>query len=158
QFIVEEIGEELVESESIYPPGVDAHTYEPTTKEMTEIAKSDAFIYFGPTMEGFVESAGETLEDEAVRLISLEAYDEVFEADQLEHMNNEESEIGAEKGDEVKSTKDISNDNERNLHVWIDPLRMMAMTEIITAKLIEMAPEHEQLFEQNKQDLIVQLQ
>src|SRR5690625_3714254 len=48
QFVIEQItgDEATVRStvRSIYPPGVDAHTYEPTTKEVTAIANADAFI------------------------------------------------------------------------------------------------------------------
>lgn len=142
QFIIEELSEDIIEVQSVYPPGVDAHTFEPTMKDMTEIAKSDAFIYFGQTMEGFVESAAEALKDEPVTLFSLEQYDELFESPQLEQSKSGE----------------VTEEVNRNPHVWIDPLRMMAMTEVITEQLIEIAPEHEQLFEQNKTDLIVQFQ
>ncbi|SFA90518.1 Zinc-uptake complex component A, substrate-binding [Lentibacillus halodurans] len=51
QFTVEHIGGETVDAETIYPPGVDAHTYEPTSKEMSEIADGDSFIYLGSNMK-----------------------------------------------------------------------------------------------------------
>lgn len=146
QFIVEEIGGDRIDVESIYPPGVDAHTYEPTTKEMIEIATGDAFIYFGPTMEGFVESAADTLEDEAVTLLSLEQYDELYMTPQADSSNSKED------------IETALSDHDRNPHVWIDPLRMISIAEIITEKLIEIAPEQKQIFEQNKENVIVQLQ
>lgn len=145
QFIVEEIGAEFVDVTSVYPPGVDAHTYEPTTKDMTDIATSDAFIYFGPSMEGFVQSAADALEGESVELISLEDYDEVFDTPQLEEPTSEEGQIE-------------SDSTERNPHVWIDPLRMMAMTEIIAEQLIAISPKHEDVFERNKLALLVKFQ
>ena len=49
----EKIGGEFVEVESIYPPNADAHTYEPTSKDMVNIAESDIFIYSGVGMEPF---------------------------------------------------------------------------------------------------------
>src|SRR5690625_1530970 len=145
QFIVEEIGDEIIEVESIYPPGVDAHTFEPTTKEMTEIAEADAFIYFGPTLEGFASSAAEALEKEEVRLIALEEYDEIFE----------KPKVTEDDSDEAVETADKF---ERNPHVRLDPLRMIMMAEIITEQLIDLAPDHEELFEENKKELFVQLQ
>lgn len=145
EFIVDEIGGEVIQIKSVYPPGVDAHTYEPTTKDMTEIAMSDAFIYFGPSMEGFVASASEALEGENVQLISLEQYDELFQSPQLSNGEEEEAVV-------------TTAADERNPHVWIDPLRMMTMTEIITEKLIELAPHRESLFKENKNNLIVRFQ
>jgi len=44
QFAVERIGRETVDAQTIYPPGADSHTYEPSTKEMTRIADGDTFI------------------------------------------------------------------------------------------------------------------
>ena len=36
---------------SIYPKGTDIHSYEPTQKEMTNIAKSDLFVYSSDDMD-----------------------------------------------------------------------------------------------------------
>ncbi|WP_042221132.1 metal ABC transporter solute-binding protein, Zn/Mn family [Oceanobacillus manasiensis] len=63
------IGGEFVEVESIMPPGADAHTFEPNSKQMVDIAKSDAFIYNGMGMESYAESISSALQDENVALI-----------------------------------------------------------------------------------------
>ncbi|MBE4907576.1 zinc ABC transporter substrate-binding protein [Bacillus luteolus] len=63
------IGGEHVKVENVYPPNVDAHSYEPTAKTMTHIASSDALIYSGAGIEGFVEAASEVLEKEKVMLV-----------------------------------------------------------------------------------------
>ena len=44
QSFIEQIGGKYVNVKSIYPKGTDIHSYEPTQKEMTNIAKSDLFI------------------------------------------------------------------------------------------------------------------
>src|SRR5690625_3185895 len=69
QCVTEEIGGEIATVESVYPPGVDAHTYEPATKEVTAIGGSDAFIYLGAGMEGFAETTAEALHSKDVSLI-----------------------------------------------------------------------------------------
>lgn len=46
---------------SVYPPNVEAHTYEPSSKTMAEISDSDAFIYSGVGVEGFADKAVNTL-------------------------------------------------------------------------------------------------
>jgi zinc transport system substrate-binding protein len=63
------IGGKHVKVESIYPPNVDAHTYEPSPKTMVEIAGADAFIYTGVGLEGFADAAIETLEKENVKIV-----------------------------------------------------------------------------------------
>lgn len=154
QFIIKEVGAEIVEVETIYPPGVDAHTFEPTMKDMTEIATSDAFIYFGPTMEGFVKSAAEALDGEDVQLFSLEEHEELF--------TNGNAEVEVSGHAEADEHEDHDHDGHdhggRNPHVWIDPLRMITMANIVTEQLIEIAPDYEALFNRNKEDLIKRLE
>src|SRR4051794_25670605 len=55
------IGGEFVEVQSIYPPNVDAHSFEPSIKDMITLANSDLFIYSGAGIEGFAEKASEAL-------------------------------------------------------------------------------------------------
>ena len=57
QYIVEQIAGEYVNVETIYPPGADEHTYEPTQKEMIELAQADSLFYIGLGLEGFIDKA-----------------------------------------------------------------------------------------------------
>lgn len=87
QYIVEEIGGDTITAHSVYPPGADAHIYEPTSKEMTEFAKSDAFIYIGAGMEGFAESVSATLDSQDIKLIEIGEHQELFQ--KASHGNTE---------------------------------------------------------------------
>lgn len=78
QYAVEQIGGDSVEAKTVYPPGADAHTYEPTSKDMTAIADSDAFIFIGDGMEGFATSAADALANQDVELIEIGKYEELF--------------------------------------------------------------------------------
>src|SRR5699024_10950841 len=69
EYAVQQIGGETARVESIYPPGGDAHNYEPSTKKMTSIATSDAFFYLGADMEAFATTAADALKSEDVDLI-----------------------------------------------------------------------------------------
>ncbi|WP_340002320.1 zinc ABC transporter substrate-binding protein [Oceanobacillus sp. FSL K6-0127] len=78
QYVVEQIGGDSVVAKTVYPPGADAHTYEPTSKDMTAIADSDAFIFIGDGMEGFATSAADALANQDVELIEIGKYEELF--------------------------------------------------------------------------------
>ena len=45
QSLTQQIGGKYVDTQSIYPAGADLHSYEPTQKDMIDIAKSDLFVY-----------------------------------------------------------------------------------------------------------------
>ncbi|WP_067727206.1 metal ABC transporter solute-binding protein, Zn/Mn family [Oceanobacillus damuensis] len=195
QYAVERIGGDTVSVETVYPPGVDAHSYEPTTKDMTSLADSTAFIYMGAGMEGFAESAADALASQDVSLIEIGAHDELFHSDsetdvEEEHAhndhdsdteeahdhndhesdaeeahdyNNHESDAeeahdhndhdsdAEEEHEESEETDshDGHNHGDHDPHIWIDPLRMIEMAEIIKNELITLNPEDEALYNDN---------
>ncbi|MEJ8767782.1 metal ABC transporter substrate-binding protein [Oceanobacillus sp. HCA-5259] len=89
QYIVEEIGGDTVTVHSVFPPGVDGHMYEPTSKEMTDFAASDAFIYIGAGMEGFANSVSEALGLEDIALIEIGKHEELFQKGTQEGSDHE---------------------------------------------------------------------
>lgn len=64
QDFAKKIGGEFVDVESIYPPNVDAHSFEPSTQDMMKLAEADLFIYSGAGIEGFAEKAEQALKNE----------------------------------------------------------------------------------------------
>ncbi|MGY0693289.1 metal ABC transporter substrate-binding protein [Virgibacillus sp. FSP13] len=144
QYAVERIGGETVKAKSVYPPGVDAHTYEPTTKVMTSIASSNAFIYLGAGMEGLAESAADALQPEDVQLIELGKHEELFSAND---------------GNKVEHhTDDGHHHGDHNPHIWLDPLRMLDMAKLIKEELIQLNPnkadQYTKNFNELKKDLL----
>ena len=57
QYFAEQIGGDYVDVNSVYPAGVDEHTFEPTQKDIINIAEADLFYYIGYNLEGFVTNA-----------------------------------------------------------------------------------------------------
>lgn len=130
EYIINEIGDNHVQVETIYPPGVDAHTYEPTSKEITDLAKADAFVYLGAGMEGFANKAANSLETQNLDLIEIGKHDSLFsEGSNTEHEHDDHGDFDP--------------------HVWLDPLRMNKMADILLEELITLAPEHEADFKEN---------
>jgi zinc transport system substrate-binding protein len=85
------IGGSYVEVKSIYPPNVDAHSFEPSTKDMIALAESDLFIYTGAGIEGFAEKAVEALNNEKVEILQAAEGIELIEAtDPDEHHHDGE--------------------------------------------------------------------
>lgn len=79
EYIVDEIGGETVDVSSVFPPGVDGHSYEPSMQEMTQYADGDAFFYVGGVMEAFSDSIATALSDEELRLIGLSEHETLFQ-------------------------------------------------------------------------------
>jgi zinc transport system substrate-binding protein len=79
EYIVGEIGQETVDVSSVFPPGVDGHSYEPSMQEMTGYADGDGFFYVGGVMEAFSDSIAVALSGEDVHLVGLSDHETLFQ-------------------------------------------------------------------------------
>jgi zinc transport system substrate-binding protein len=136
QYFTERIGGTYVDVNSIYPPGADEHTFEPSQKDMIKLADSDLFFYIGLGLEGFVEKAKQTLKNEHVEMaataddLQLPKDDH---ADEEEHSDQEHGDV--------------------NPHVWLDPVYSKEMAEVILHQLEKKMPQHKDAFNENYQKL-----
>ncbi|MEH7254970.1 zinc ABC transporter substrate-binding protein [Neobacillus niacini] len=141
QYFTERIGGNFVNVHTVYPPGADEHTFEPSQKDMIKLADSDLFFYIGLGLEGFVEKAKETLKTENVSLIPT--------ADNLILNPVEEHE-------EHEDHEDHGH-GDFNPHVWLDPIYSKEIAAVIRDTLVEKMPQNKEAFDQNFQQLAIEL-
>lgn len=134
QYVTERIAGDTAEVISMYPPGVDAHTYEPTTKQLTELAKSDLFVYLGAGMEGFAEHAAEALAETNLQFLEIGENETLF----IEGDENDDHDH-----------HDHGHTHDVDPHIWLDPLRMIQVGEMVAQQLSSLHPEHKDIYEAN---------
>lgn len=140
QFIVERIAGDTLSVFSVYPPGVDAHSYEPTAKDMTKVADSDAFFYLGAGLEAFAETTADALQNEDVTMLEIGSHEELFHMEDEDDHHEELEHDGHHHGD-------------HDPHIWIDPKRMIEMASIIKDELIQLNPADKTLYQTNFEKL-----
>lgn len=143
QFIVENLVGDQIEVTTVLPPGTDAHTYEPTAKDMVEIAESDLFIYTGAMMEPYAATIAKSLEKEDVLLISLEHADAVFH--QIDSTNLEEDSHEHHHSDDGHG----HSHGDIDPHFWLDPTRMITASEHIKTELSHHFPQYANTISEN---------
>jgi len=134
QYIVGELAGDKAVTESVYPPGVDAHTYEPTSREITQLADGDAFVYIGAGMEGFAETMADALDNQDISFIEIGQQESLFQ-------DNKHDDHDHEDGHEHHGDLDP--------HIWLDPVRMIQVAELVTNELVELQPENKDVFLEN---------
>ena len=142
QYFAERIGGDAVNVQSIYPPGADEHTFDPTQKAMMALADSDLFFYIGLGLEGFVENAEKTLKNEHVKMIPTA---DAITEDMLSEGHDHDEEAEHDEEDHNQSTLDP--------HVWMSPVLSDALAYSIKEALIEAAPDKKADFEKNFEEL-----
>ena len=147
QYFAERIGGDAVDVQSIYPPGSDEHTFDPTQKAMMALADSDLFFFIGLGLEGFVENAEKTLKNEHVKMIATaEAITEDMLSEGHDHDDDDEAEHD-EHGHEDHDHSALDP------HVWMSPVLSDALAYSIKEALIEAAPDKKAIFEKNFEEL-----
>ena len=177
QYFTERIGGNEVKVQSIYPPGANEHTFEPTQKDMIALADADLFFYIGLGLEGFVENAKKTLAEENVEMVAVidGVPDSALEVNEDEHDHHDKE--GTDEHDHEGHEEDSAEADEHNHdseengdgheghehgdtdpHVWISPKISQDLALTVKNKLVEVSPENEKLFEENYQALVSELQ
>lgn len=158
QYFTERIGGDFVNVQSIYPPGANEHSFEPTQKDMIALADADLFFYIGLGLEGFVEKAKTTLAKENVKLVATA---EQVAEEKLHistgHTHAEELEENEHNHEDEEHEK---NDHLQNAdpHVWLSPIISQDMALAIKDELVAALPEQKELFTANYEALVAELQ
>ncbi len=127
--LVSAVGGDAVEVTTIVPPGEEAHEYEPSPKQLTELSRADLVVILGNDFQPSVEKALESLPGSTRRVDLLESVDTIPIS----------SGIGDESGDE-------SGDDP---HVWLSPRNMKVMATSVADALIDARPGDTATFSTN---------
>jgi zinc transport system substrate-binding protein len=140
KYFTERIGGKHVNVSAIIPPGADAHTFEPSTKDMVKMSDSDAFIYNKSKSDEFSSSVADTLKEENVTVI--DAADGIALAHMEEHEENDEH----------------HDHGSYDPHIWLDPVLAQKMADNIYLELVKLNPKAKKDFKKNHDQLINDLQ
>lgn len=135
------VGQNQVEAVLLLRPGVEAHSYAPTPRDLRGIEQADAFIYSGEAMEPWVKELLDGLDLRRTRVIDVSA-----------GMALEPAEHGGE-------AEDARHHAEGGLdpHFWLDPELAGRAVEVIAEGLAARAPEHAAVFRSRAKDLRAEL-
>jgi zinc transport system substrate-binding protein len=163
-YFTERIGGERVNVDSIYPPGANEHTFEPTQQDMISLADADLLFYIGLGLEGFIDSAQDTLSGENVELVATA---DSIPDEELETEASHEEESSDDHGnDEVDHEEEVHEEESHeghehdstDPHVWISPVLSQKLAESIKDSLVKADSEGAEMYEANFEELVRELE
>ena len=162
QFFTGEIGGEYVKATSILPSGSDAHSYEPTSKEMIAVAEADLFIYNEAQAESYAVTIKEALADEEVAFLEASTgLDMITYLHDHSHTETDHEEEDAHdheaEDDHDHEADDQAHGSDYDTHVWLSPKLSIDLSENILEELIRLMPEQESYFRANYDTLVEEL-
>lgn len=163
----EQIGGKYVEAESIYPPGADMHSFEPTQKEMINIAKGDLFVYSSEDMDPVAKTITNSINNDNLKLplaknLSEKDFNANHEHEEAEHSHEHEGHEHEETAHEHeghehsdKADEHEGHDHGKNdPHVWLDPEMNKIFAKEIRDDLTKKDPKHQDYYDKNYQKLV----
>lgn len=137
QSFTKQIGGKYVDVKSIYPPGADLHSYEPTQKDMINIAKSDLFIYSSDELDPVAAKITKSMENNKMKLALADGLNQ----HDLIHSDDHDEDEGHH------------SESENDPHFWLDPVLDRTFAKNIKNELVDKDPKHKEYYEQNYQQL-----
>lgn len=160
-YFTERIAGDSVNVQSIYPPGSNEHTFEPTQKDMMKLAEADVFFYIGLELESFVEKAHKTLANDDITFVATAEH---VSHDKLDvstgHVHAEDDDEHDHEGHDHDGHDHEGHDHgdEVDAHVWLSPQISEDLAQEILTALIAKMPEQEKTFTANYEALVQDLQ
>ena len=124
------IGGDKVDASLLLPAGQESHLYDPSPRDMANIAGSDIFIFTGEAMEGWAADIADAV-GERVLIVDASRGAHFIEGDEHDHGHDHDHE----------ETSDP--------HIWLDFDNAKIMCENIAEALIKVSPENREYFESN---------
>lgn len=152
------IGGEYVDVKLLLPPGIEAHSFEPSPKDMITITNADFFIYTGPFMEPWVHDFLDGIDNSSLSVINVseglkfhspEDEDEDHHEDKDHHKDEDHHE---DKHHEDEHHEDEHHHGDIDPHVWLDFENAIRIVDAVCKGLKEKMPEHAEEFMQRAED------
>jgi zinc transport system substrate-binding protein len=133
------VGDQDLTYTMILPPGVEAHDFEPTSKQVIQINQAKLFIYTSIELETWALD----ILDSDVIAVDLEAL-------------TEEIHDAAHPG-ETHDEDDHDHDHEHDVHYWVSVHTQVHMVEAVLQSIIQIDPDNEAIYTANAEVLKNQL-
>lgn len=134
--LTSKIGGERVKVINLTPYGVDPHEFEPSLRDISNTERANIFLYNGAGLDPWAEKKEKELEEKGVVVLNMSSCFDLLEEDDDDH------------------DEDENHRHEEDPHIWLDPLMMKEMVNIILNSLIEIDPHGEEYYRKNAKEAI----
>jgi len=130
---VKQVGKDRVDVTLLLPPGIEAHTYDPTPKDIININESDLFVYTGDYMEPWTKNIAANIKEKV---------------DVIDVTKN----IEIEKGNHNEEESHDEHQHEHDPHVWLDISNAKIMVDNILETLIKVDSQNRDYYTRNAKE------
>lgn len=138
-------------------PGMEAHSYEPSPKDIIGIAKCDLFLNVGGESESWLDSVLESADNPGMKVVSAMDCVEVIEEETAEGMQSREHHHEHEHESDSDLHHGEEEEEEYDEHVWTSPMNAIAIVNAINTALCELDPDNAEYYCNNTNEYVAEL-
>jgi zinc transport system substrate-binding protein len=147
---IREIAKDKVNITLLLPPGVEAHSFEPTPQDIAKISNSELFVYTGKYMEPWAQKIIDSLSGKKTQFVDaskgIDLVDE--ESHHEEHEDADHKDADHEDADHEKEENGHSHGG-KDPHIWLDPVNAQKMVDNILEYLVKVDSSNEGFYREN---------
>jgi zinc transport system substrate-binding protein len=139
---VREIAGDKINLTMLLPPASESHSFEPTTKDIIAIQKSNIFLYIGGESDEWINRILSSMDKSNMTIIPL-----------IDSVDSVKEEI-------VEGMEDDGGDKEEaayDEHIWTSPKNVISIVQTITSALCKADAKNADFYNQNKEEYIKEL-
>jgi len=126
------IGKDKVSVTLLLPPGVEAHSYEPTPEDVLKINKAKVFVYTGLYMEPWVEKVLKSIDNKNLVIVDSSRGIEFLEKKEEDDRDHHHKNVG-----------------KIDPHIWLDFLNAKTMVDNMLQGFIKADKENSEFYKNN---------
>lgn len=146
--IVSKIGGDKIEVYSLIKNGEDAHSFEPTAKDIMNLENSDILFYNGAGLESWVEKTENSISNQNLKFINLSENIHLIEGD----------EDSSHSHDSDSDSHSHSHSHEYDPHIWLSPLNAVVIADNIFENLVLLDAENTEYYTANYEKFVQDLE
>ncbi len=136
--LAKHIAGDNAEIKILLPPGSEAHTYEPTAKEIIAIQNCDIFLYIGGENEQWADKLINSNDTSKVKVVKLiDCVPTLSEEDEEEH-------------EDEHNHHDHDHEHETDEHIWTSPKNARLMLSAVYDAICGVDPDNSRIYNKNK--------
>jgi zinc transport system substrate-binding protein len=141
-----QVGKEKVDVKVLVPAGVEPHDWEPSPQDVAAIQTAKVFVYNGAGFEHWVAKTLKNVQNPALIPVETSQGIELLQAtDENEH------------GHGTEAQGHVPSEEEKDPHVWLDPVYAQFQVKAIRDALIKADPVNQNYYETNAEQYIAKL-
>jgi len=145
EWLVQSIGGDRTDTEIVLGKGQDPHMFEPSPRQLVGLSRADIYFTIGMTFE---DQIAEKLTAAETGLTIVDMSQAVQKIPMSGNTHDSES-AHSHPQHQPHNTAHTGTEETLDPHIWLSPLNLMAMAEIVAQALAEADPENRSFYESN---------